>query len=175
MSLRKKTLRKSSLHQHHKFKKFSATMIGRLTMADLLRNIKIRKYSKSNWKVYEIHVDINTPFQQMKKKDIERFDVWKINANGEFLQLVEGNNRKQAVIKGMEMGVINGEGQYKLMWNANPNFNKKKNKTWRKYNKRWRNNNNKRKGKSSRKSRAWWKLKRKRKSSKTRRRGAKYT
>ena len=132
-------------------------MIGRLRMTQLLGNIKMRKYSKPNWKEYKIHVDINTPFEQMKKKVIERFDVWKVNANGEFVELVQGNNRKQAVIKGMEMGVINGEGQYKLMWNANPNYNKRKVKRWRKYRMRY-----KTKGKSSRKrrqSRAWTKFK----------------
>ena len=136
-------------------------MLGSVTMStptQLLRMLHMRKYSKPNWKEYKVKIDVNTPFEQMKKKEIERFDVWEVDGNGKMFKLVQGNNRKQAVIRGMQMGVIKGEGQYKLMKNTNPiNWNWKKAKKWKKFGIR-----NKKRGKSPRKRterKAWSKFK----------------
>lgn len=114
--------------------------ITRTSPSNLLRNVQLRKkYAQPNWKEYKVVVDENTPFEQMKKKIIKRFDVWELNQQGTMIKLVEENNRKQLIIKGMKMGVI--KGQYKLMFNTNPNWRPRKTKNWRKsrkgYRKQW--------------------------------------
>ena len=111
--------------------------IGKTSPSNLLRKTKYAQ--QPNWKEYKVQIDENTPFQQMKKKLIKRFDVWELNAHGKMVKLIEENNRKQLIIKGMQMGII--KGQYKLMFNTNPNWRPRKTKRWRKskkgYRKQW--------------------------------------
>ena len=103
------------------------------TVSQLLKIVQKRKYSKPGWQEHKVKIDVNTPFEQMKKKEIDSIDVWEVNENGDMIKMVATNNRKQAVIKGMQMGVIK-KGQYKLMRNTNrSNWTREKGTKWIKY------------------------------------------
>ena len=88
------------------------------TISQLLKIVQTSRYSKPGWQEHKVQIDVTTPFEKMKKKEIDSIDVWKVNKEGDMIKMVTRNNMKQAIIKGIQMGVIK-EGQYKLMKNSN--------------------------------------------------------
>lgn len=88
------------------------------TISQLVKIVHTRRYSKPGWQEHKVQIDVTTPFEKMKKKEIDSIDVWEVDKAGDMIKIVTRDNMKQAIIKGMQMGVIK-VGQYKLMRNTN--------------------------------------------------------